>query len=370
MAMSRFCEEYQFRGVDVYRLIVDLAEEGIWILDQQDRLVFANKKLLSMLGCSKKELICRSVYDIIAEEDLEIVKNAMERRHRGVKETYRARLKRMDSTLVWVAIAAAPIIDEQGKYQGAVTMALDITHVKQSEEALEKEKSQANLYLDLMAHDINNLNQVSIGYLEIAIDELQKQKGCDGDIQAYLKKSLDSLYNCTGLISNVKTLRRLKTEQLQFERVDLGKIIAEAVKDYPKVPDKEVRIVYSRPGDYFVCANPLLKEVFTNLIGNSAKHSEGPVAVWITIDSAIEKGRKYYEATVADNGPGIPDDMKEKLFQRFKGEDMKATGHGLGLYLVKTIVESFGGRVRVEDRVPGDYSKGAKFAVLLPATGR
>ena len=76
-------------------------------------------------------------------------------------------------------------------------------------------------------------------------------------------------------------------------------------------------------------------------------------------------GKKYYEVSVADDGPGIPDDMKGQLFRRFKGEGVKASGHGLGLYLVKTIVEDFGGRVRVEDRVPGDYTRGAKFVVLL-----
>jgi signal transduction histidine kinase len=81
----------------------------------------------------------------------------------------------------------------------------------------------------------------------------------------------------------------------------------------------------------------------------------------------MEKGKKYYEVAVADNGAGIPDELKRQLFRRFKTGDPKATGHGLGLYLAKAIVEDFGGRVQVGDRVPGDYSKGAKFVVLLPA---
>jgi signal transduction histidine kinase len=82
----------------------------------------------------------------------------------------------------------------------------------------------------------------------------------------------------------------------------------------------------------------------------------------------MERGKKYYEVSVADDGPGIPDEIKAQLFRRFKSEGGKASGHGLGLYLAKSIVEDFGGMVRVEDRVRGDYTRGAKFVVLLPSS--
>jgi PAS domain S-box-containing protein len=365
--MSEFCEEYQFRGVDVYHLIVDIAEEGIWILDPADRLVFANPKLLSMLGFSKDELLCHTVFNIVADQDKEIVKKALDRRHKGIRETYVTRLKKKDASPVWVAVAAAPILDKQGNYQGVVSLASDISMMKQSEEALKKEKVQANMYLDLMAHDINNLNQVAIGNLEIALDILQIEKPGEQEIINLLKKSMDSMCQETSLINNVKTLQQLKTEQLRYEEIDLGEIIEEAVRDYPKIPGRDVKIEYKTAEGCLVRANRLLKEVFTNLIGNSAKHSKGPVKVWITIDSRIENGKKYYEVSVADDGPGIPDDMKAQLFRRFEGEGTIASSHGLGLYLVKTIVGDFGGRVRVEDRMPGDHTKGAKFVVLLPA---
>jgi PAS domain S-box-containing protein len=365
--MSEFCDGYQFRGVDIYHLIVDLAEEGIWILNPDDVLRFANKKLLSLLGYSKEELLCHSVYDIVAGEDRDLVKRALDRRHKGVRETYVTRLRKKDSSLVWVAVAAAPIIDKKGNYNGTVSMALDITQVKQTEEALKKEKSLANLYLDLMAHDINNLNQVAMGNLEIALFKMKQEKSPDPEILEFLQKSLDTMCRQTGLIKNVKTLQQLKTEQLRFEEVDLGEILAEAVRECLNVPGREVTIECQKPEKCFVRANRLLKEVFVNLIGNSITHSKGAVRVWVTVDSAMENGKKYYEVTVADDGPGIPEDMKGRLFQRVKRDGTKATGHGLGLYLVKTIVEDFGGRVRVEDRVPGNNSKGAKFVVLLPA---
>jgi signal transduction histidine kinase len=80
-----------------------------------------------------------------------------------------------------------------------------------------------------------------------------------------------------------------------------------------------------------------------------------------------EKVRDYYIFSVEDNGPGIPDWVKDKIFQRFQRGNMKAHGKGLGLYLVKKLVEGYNGAVWVEDRVPGVYNKGAKFIVTLPA---
>jgi len=365
--MAEFCGEYQFQGLDVYHLIVDLAEEGIWILNPDDAIVFVNKKLLSMLGYPKEELLCHSIFDIVAEQDMEIVKKALDRRHRGVRETYVVRLMKKDGGLIWVAVAAAPIVDKQGNYNGVVSLTSDISAVKQSEEALKKEKSLATMYLDLMAHDINNLNQVAIGNLEIAIDELQQKKPEEREVLDFLRKSLDTMCQQTALINNVKTLQQLKTEQLRNEEIDLGEIIADAVRGCHNVPGREVTIEYQKPEGCFIRANRLLKEVFVNLIGNSAKHSKGAVRVWITVDSAMENGKKYYEVAVADDGPGIPEDVKAQLFRRFKSDGVKASGHGLGLYLVKAIVEDFGGRLRAVDRVPGDYTKGAKFVVLLPA---
>ncbi len=365
--MSEWCKEYQFSGVDVYRLIVDVAEEGIWVLDSTDVIVFANPKLLSMLGYSKDELLCHSMYDIVADEDADIVRKALDRRHKGVTETYTVKLRKKDSSFIWVALAATPLIAPQGSYKGAVTLASDISLVKQSEEALKREKSIANMYLDLMAHDINNLHQVAIGYMEVAIDQLQREnpEGCK--VLDFLAKSLDTMYQQTALIHNVKTLQQVKTEQMRFETIDLSEIIREAIGDYPKVPGREAKIVYEPVSGCYVQANRLLKEVFTNLIGNSVKHSQGSVNVWITVDSVIENGQKYYEVSVADDGPGIPDEMKGQLFRRLDRAGMKSSGHALGLYLVKTLVEDFAGQVRVEDRVHGDSTRGVKFIVLLPA---
>jgi len=69
-----------------------------------------------------------------------------------------------------------------------------------------------------------------------------------------------------------------------------------------------------------------------------------------------------------DDGPGIPDDIKPKVFLRKYRGQTKGQGSGLGLYLTKRLVEDNGGRIWLEDRVPGDHSRGVRFIVHLPAT--
>ncbi len=104
------------------------------------------------------------------------------------------------------------------------------------------------------------------------------------------------------------------------------------------------------------------------MIGNAIKHSNGPLDVYVSIDEVKSDGIMYYSVIVEDNGPGIPDTQKSKLLIPF--EDTKTQTKGLGLRLVEALVTRFGGKVRVEDRVPGDYTKGAKFVVMLPAAAQ
>jgi signal transduction histidine kinase len=107
-------------------------------------------------------------------------------------------------------------------------------------------------------------------------------------------------------------------------------------------------------------------EIFSNLIDNAIRHSSGPINVWIRVSTVFESGREYHRIDIEDNGPGIPDQVKEQIFTRAWRGRTKAVGKGLGLFLVRRLVEDFDGRVWVEDRIIGDPTKGSRFVVLLP----
>ena len=230
-------------------------------------------------------------------------------------------------------------------------------------ERIVEEKNRAELYVDVMGHDINNLNQSAMANLEL----IQDDPGLTEDEQNSISSALTAVRGSAGIIDNVRKIQRINDEKLDVIPEDLDSLIGACVKEMPRPKEKKVVINYtSRPG-LIVSGNPLLREVFCNLIGNSIKYSGDTVTIDISVEKTEKTGRQYYDVIIADNGNGIPDDVKPRLFRRFQRGTTKAHGKGLGLYIVRSLVEKLGGSVSVENRVPGDYSKGSKFIVSLPA---
>ncbi|OPY30249.1 MAG: Bacterioopsin transcriptional activator [Methanocella sp. PtaU1.Bin125] len=347
-----------------YRQIVELAQEGIWIIDRKAIIRFINPKLADMLGYSAEELVGRLSYDFIHETSRDAQRTAIERRKQGIRESYDCDLVRKDGTKLVTIVSAAPIIDEDGHYDGSLAMFTDITRRRQSEEELKEAKAQAELYLDLMGHDIRNLSQIGMGYIELAIELAENE-----DIRDLLQKSLDSLKDMSRIIDNVRKLQREKPGEERIASIDLCKILRDLKSLYEASETGDVTINIDAPSDCLVRANELVTDIFANLIGNSVKHARPGTAVVIDIgvDRIKSGGIDYLRIMVEDNGPGIPNWLKDKIFMRFQRGDTRAHGKGLGLFIVRALVDDFGGKVWVEDRVPGDPGKGARFVVILPA---
>ncbi|MCD1296299.1 hypothetical protein CUJ83_14950 [Methanocella sp. CWC-04] len=242
-------------------------------------------------------------------------------------------------------------------------LGIDITERKRAEEELRDAKMQAELYLDLMAHDINNMNHVAMGYLEIANEKIELN---DGD-KPLISKPLEMMKNSSLLIDNVRKIQRAKYSNLRTDVIDLGKMLGDITQQYKDESIRGVSISYEPCCNCFVLANELLRDVFTNLIDNAIKHSDKHVKINIVLEHLFEGGNEYLGVYVEDNGPGIPDDIKEKIFGRLYKGPCKDKGSGIGLYLVNTLVTHFGGKVWVEDRVPGKMENGSRFVVILPS---
>ena len=237
------------------------------------------------------------------------------------------------------------------------------------EEELKNARAQAELYLDLIGHDISNMHQIILGHLELTKEMLDTDERADIPYKKLIDTSIETLKRSAKLIDNVRTLQKLNQCEFDEEIIDLDALLSDIIDEYDHVlPDNTIK--FDCIGSHYVKANPLLHDVFTNLVNNSIKHSNcNDVEIMIILVSSRVNNKDYSMVLVEDNGPGISDDMKEKLFNRLQRGQTKARGTGLGLYIVKTLVESFGGFVKVMDRIPGDHTKGAKFLVYLPTIG-
>ncbi|MGA9140955.1 MAG: HAMP domain-containing sensor histidine kinase [Methanocella sp.] len=239
----------------------------------------------------------------------------------------------------------------------------EVAERKKAEDELLRSKAQAELYVDIMGHDINNMDQAIMGYLEMVSDRVP----ADSVEKEYIARSIEMVEKSSRLIDNVKKLQRINAGDVPAQKVDLGKLLSEVSGKYPGTRDRDIKINCSCATGCTVMANSLIKDVFTNIIDNAIKHSMGPLTVNVLLDRIRENSQDYCRVAIEDNGPGLPDAMKKKLTQDIENSDIKAERRGLGVYLVKTLVGRLGGRIRIEDRVPGDYSKGGKFVIMLPA---
>jgi signal transduction histidine kinase len=238
---------------------------------------------------------------------------------------------------------------------------------KKIEQELIEEKGRAQLYLDLLTHDINNYITAAMGYLQLAEMRLTLEEKDKKLIGVPIRE----LRNSSELIANVRNIQRLEVERYRGEEVEIRQMLEGIRNDYEHPHGRDVAITLSGIDRCPMRVSSLLKDAFGNIVGNAIKHSTGPLKINIIVQYEVLNGEDHIRVSIEDNGPGVPDDMKECVFDRMTRGSTKVTGHGLGLYLVKRLVEDQGGQVWVEDRVPGNSAQGAKFVVELgPLAGR
>jgi PAS domain S-box-containing protein len=261
---------------------------------------------------------------------------------------------------------SANIYDNDKELLATIAQGQDITERKRVESELAEAKAQAELYLDLMGHDISNLHHIMMMQLELAREILDRNGKIGCDDRDLIDIPVKTLEKASRLIHNVRKLQKLRSGEYSPEVIDLAKILEEVLLTYSDIRGRKIKVNSALGEGYLVLANPLLKDVFSNLVDNAVKHSSDPLEIGAYIHKIGLNGSSYYRVTIEDNGNGIPDDKKDEVFNRFKRGQTKARGTGLGLYLVKSLVESFDGYVEVQNRVMGDYTKGTRFLVYLP----
>lgn len=213
------------------------------------------------------------------------------------------------------------------------------------EEASIREHRAAELYLDLISHDLGNLQTAALAYAE----DLRESGAPAAPLVETLRRGLS-------IVRQIGTLRRIGSTEGVLEPVRLLSAIDSARVE---AGETEVRV----DGDGTVLADALLPEVFANLFANS--HKFGATRILVRVRE-LPDGT---EVRVEDDGPGISDEEKDRVFLRYQAGPHPASGSGLGLSLVSLLMERYRGVVVVEDRVPGHPGEGAAFVLRFRRPG-
>ena len=320
-----------------YRGLFEESTDAIYISTEDGKLLDINEAGEKLFGYTKEELRRMNVENLYEnKEDRNRFKKEIEKK--GFVKDYEVRLKRKDGKIIDCLLSSVKI-EKDGKvfYQGIIR---DVTEIKRTRKQLE-------MYNSLLRHDISNRSQISLGCLE-----LLRETPLNEEQRKLVDKALGHLIYSQQLLQKLSIIN--KAGEKRIKKVNLDKAIKRGIESYEHIAkEKGIKINYDGK-KAFVLANELLENVFSNLIENAINHADCK-----NIDIYVRENGDEYIITVKDDGEGVPDEIRDKLFEwGTKGKDSK--GSGLGLHLVKIIVEGYGGRIMLKDA-----EKGAVFEIYL-----
>ena len=240
---------------------------------------------------------------------------------------------------------------------------------------LEKDYRQAYLrtkcFKGIFTHDISNLFQIISNSIELCGSLIGENMNVR-DLMEYFELIAQQVNRGKKLINNVRNLSRLEEHEMPLEPVELYQTIRNAIQfaqlSYPR-KNLDIKIDPEQ-GNLYVMANDLLLDVFENLIMNSITYNKNAkVQITVNISNVEKNNEEYVKLEFQDNGIGIQDDQKCKLFQGEQFQSEISKGMGIGLSLVAKLIELYGGMISVEDRIKDEPSQGSNFILLIPSMG-
>jgi len=176
------------------------------------------------------------------------------------------------------------------------------------------------------------------------------------------------------LISNVLKLtsfEEIKNGENNNQLINIVEVLNESIEFVMKsFPNRNVNVQTNFSDmKIFVKANNFLLDVFENILFNATKHNTNKnIEIHVDISKVVINDVKHVKIEFKDNGIGISDERKKTIFQKDQKMSINSRGLGFGLSLVKKIITQYNGKIWIEDKIKGDYSKGSNFKVIIPTS--
>ncbi len=350
--------------------IVENSDQAILGKDLNGKITSWNKGAEKLYGYKAEEMINKPVDIIVPKDKIDELNQLIKRIISGDRiEHYLTQRLKKDGSIVDVSLSLSPIINLNGTIVGISAMAIDITKERQ----VDKAKSE---FVSLASHQLRTPLSTINWYAEMILD------GDVGHITEDQKKYLDEIYSANKrmveLVNSLLNVSKidLGTFTVEPEPVDLKDVVKNVLSELQeKISKKNIKIKEDLEALPKINLDPkLIHIVFQNLISNAVKYTHDEGIVEISIKTHTDKvvgftSDKGIMITVKDNGLGIPakdkDKMFTKLFRADNATEYESEGTGLGLYIVRSIIEGANGKIWFES----EENRGTTFFALIPFEG-
>lgn len=367
IANVRLYEDSQHERRKFHTVIESIAE-GVLLCDRYGRLTLANQAAHDLLSCATLsfETPLATVPDLYDLRDLD--GNALTpddlpftRALRG--ETfydYRVMRRLPDNSERFFSFSGAPAVNEQGEVEGAVITFRDIT-------ATQKVQRAKDEFLAVAAHELRSPLAAVRSYADLLLRREQQREGDHRDLHGLTILS-QQVAHMLRLVDNLLDVSRLDAGQfdLQYQQVNLVGLAQQVIdQQRPNAGQRDLLLEAESAELMVTCDAMRIRQVLTNLISNAIKYSPPDSVISVRLRSAtlLNNNAPAVLISVSDQGPGIPPEEQERVFQRYyRAPGRRAEGLGLGLYLSREIVQLHGGQIWIESR----EGQGSTFMVLLP----
>jgi PAS domain S-box-containing protein len=382
--IRRLNETLERRAVELetrYQQIVELAEEGIWVIDSQSQTNYVNHAMARMLGYTEEEMLGRSMDDFIDEAIRPTTNTNLARRKQGMAQKHEFKLKTKEGKELWVYMSTSPVLDEKGELLWSCSLVYEITERKNADEQLRQSSERISLanaelaratrlkdeFLTSMSHELRTPLNAILGLAEALQEEVY------GTLTERQHKSLATIEqsgkHLLELINDILDLSKIESGKMELELDSICvQSLCESSLTFVKQQAHHKRIKLNceiADGIENVDADERrIRQVLINLLSNAVKFTPdgGEVGLEVEADSESE----IIQFTIIDTGIGIAPENLDRLFKPFVQLDSslsrRYSGTGLGLALVRRIVELHGGSISLESKV----AKGSRFTITLP----
>lgn len=354
----------QIEKINLQALALDNASDHVIITDPEGIILYVNKAAEQLTGYQKNEMVGKRP-SLWGNQMPKEFYDEMWKTIKGEKKVFKGEIKnrRKDGSEYQAETEISPVLDDKENVAYFVGIERDIT----KERAIDKAKNE---FVSLASHQLRTPLTSINWYIEML------QSGDAGSLNDKQREFLGEVYKgsqrMVQLVNDLLNVSRLETGRLKIEPVptDLVAFMDEVEKEIgPLAKESGCRISFDYPKEKLNKVNLdkiLFRQVIVNLLTNAIRYSsinkKGEVKV------SVAAGPAGYRLSVKDNGIGVPENAKGRIFEKFfRADNARSTvadGNGLGLYLSKQIMEAAGGTIGLVST-----EKGAIFSITLPKSG-